>query len=97
MRDYTTLYSDIDWSKGTTCSKKEYGCDWTWETIQHYTQTHIEVKEQLVGRQNMDVTKHERLSNITLRHRLKSMNMRDYTTLHSDTYWSKGTDCNKKE
>jgi hypothetical protein len=85
MRDYTTLHSDTDWSQGT------------WETIQHYTQTQIEVKEQLVVRQNMDVTKHERLSNITLRHRLKSMNMRDYTTLHSDTYWSKGTDCNKKE
>ena len=91
MRDYTTLHSDTDWSKGTTCSKKEYGCDWTWETIQHYTQTHIEVKEQLVVRQNMDVTKHERRSNITLRHRLKSMNMRDYTTLHSDTDWSQGT------
>jgi hypothetical protein len=35
MRDYTTLHSDTDWSKGTACSKKEYGCDWTWETIQH--------------------------------------------------------------
>ena len=91
MRDYTTLHSDTDWSKGTTCSKKGCGCKWTWETIQHYTQTQIEVKEQLVVRQNMDVTKHERLSNITLRHRLKSMNMRDYTTLHSDTDWSQGT------
>jgi hypothetical protein len=35
MRDYTTLHSDTDWSKGT------------WETIQHYTQTHIEVKEHV--------------------------------------------------
>ena len=43
----------------------------------------------------MDVNKHERLSNITLRHRLKwklvvrynmnKMNMRDYPTLHLDT------------
>jgi hypothetical protein len=33
MRDYTTLHSDTDWSKGT------------WETIQHYTQKQIEVKE----------------------------------------------------
>ena len=54
MRDYTTLHSDTDWSKGT------------WETIQHYTQTQIEIKEQLVVRKNMDVTEHERLYNITL-------------------------------
>ena len=59
MRDYTTLHSDTDWSKGT------------WETIQHYTQTQIEVKEQPVVRKNMDVNEDERLSNITLRHRLK--------------------------
>ena len=74
MRDYTTLHSDTDWSKATACNKKdmdvtehernttlhsEYGCDWTWKTIQHYTQKQIEVKE------------HERLYNITLRHRLK--------------------------
>jgi hypothetical protein len=42
MRDYTTLHSDTDWSKGTACSKKEYGCDWTWETIQHYTVSHVQ-------------------------------------------------------
>ena len=24
-------------SKGTACSKKGYGCKWTWETIQLYT------------------------------------------------------------
>ena len=59
MRDHTTLHSDTYWSKGTVCSKKEYGCDWTRVTVQHYTQTQIEVKE------------HERLYNITLRHRLK--------------------------
>jgi Arc/MetJ family transcription regulator len=85
MRDYTTLHSDTHWSEGT------------WETMQHYTQTQIEVKEQLVVRKNMDVTKHERVYNITLRHRLKWRNMRDYTTLHSDTDWSKGTTCSKKE
>jgi hypothetical protein len=59
MIDYTTLHSDTDWSKGT------------WETIQHYTQTQIEVREKLVVRKNMNVNEDERLSNITLRHRLK--------------------------
>ena len=59
MKDYTTLPSDTDWSKRT------------WETIQHYIQTQIEVKQQLVIRKNMDVYEHERLYNITLRHRLK--------------------------
>ena len=41
------------------------------ETIQHYTQTQIKVKEQLVVRQDADVNEHDRLSNITLRHKLK--------------------------
>jgi hypothetical protein len=36
MRDYPTLRLDINLSKGTACSKKGYGCKWTWETIQHY-------------------------------------------------------------
>ena len=36
-----------------------------------YTQTQIKVKEQLVVRQDMDVNEHERLFNITLRHKLK--------------------------
>ena len=58
-------------SKGTACSKKGYGCKWTWETIQHYTRTQIQVKEQLVVRKNMDVNEHERLSNIILGHKLK--------------------------
>ena len=49
MKDYTTLHSETDWSKGT------------WETIQHYTQTQIEVTEHLVIRKNMDVYEHERL------------------------------------
>ena len=40
-------------------------------TIQHYTKTQIKVKEQLVVRKDMDVNEHERLSNITLRHKLK--------------------------
>ena len=36
-----------------------------------YTLTQIKVKEQLVVRKDMDVNEHERLSNITLRHKLK--------------------------
>jgi hypothetical protein len=36
MRDYPTLRLDINLSKGTTCSKKGYGCKRTRETIQHY-------------------------------------------------------------
>ena len=71
MRDYPTLHPVTYWSKGTVCSKKEYECDWTWKTIQYYTQTHIEVKQQLVIRKNMDVYEREILYNITLRHRLK--------------------------
>ena len=39
------------------------------ETIQRYTRTKIQVKEQLVVRKNMDVNEHERLSNITLGHK----------------------------
>ena len=70
-RLYQTLYLDTNWSKGTACSKKEYGCKWTWETIQHYTRTQIQVKEQLVVRKDMDVNEHERLSNITLGHKFK--------------------------
>ena len=58
MRDYPTLHSDTNSSKGTVCSKKGYGCKWTWETIQHYTQTQIKVKEQLVVRKKMDVNEH---------------------------------------
>jgi hypothetical protein len=58
-------------SKGTACSKKGYGCKWKWETIQHYTRTQIQEKEQLVVRKNMDVNEHERLSNIILGHKFK--------------------------
>jgi hypothetical protein len=29
MRDYPTLHPVTYWSKGTVCSKNEYGCDWT--------------------------------------------------------------------
>ena len=59
MKEYTTLHSETDWSKGT------------WETIQHYTQTQIEVTEQLIVRKNRDVNEHERLSNVTPSHILK--------------------------
>ena len=41
------------------------------ETIQHYTGTQIQVKQQLVVRKNVDVNEHERLSNITLGHTFK--------------------------
>ena len=41
------------------------------ETIQPYIQAQIKVKEQLVVRKDMDVNEHERLSNITVRHKLK--------------------------
>ena len=37
------------------------------ETLSNITLRHIQVKEQLVVRQDMDVNEHERLSNITLR------------------------------
>jgi hypothetical protein len=71
MRDFPTLHLDTHSSKGTACSKKGYGCKWTWETIQHYTWTHIQVKEQLVVRKDMGVNEHERISNITLGHKFK--------------------------
>jgi hypothetical protein len=71
MRDYPTLYMETNTSKATACSKKGYGCKWTWKTIQHYTRTHIQVKEQLVVRQDMDVNEHERLSNNILGHKFK--------------------------
>ena len=34
------------WKKNAWISKKIYGWKWTWEIIQHYTWTQIEVKEQ---------------------------------------------------
>jgi hypothetical protein len=39
----------------------------------------------LLIRKDIDVYEHERLSNITLRHKLKLRNMKDYQTLHLDT------------
>jgi len=42
-----------------------------YERLQHYTQTQIKVKKQLLVRKDMDVNEHERLSNITLRNKLK--------------------------
>ena len=74
MRDYPTLHLDTNSSKGTACIKKRYGCKWTWETIQQYTRTQIQEKEQLVVRKNMDVNEHERLSNSTLGHKFKKRN-----------------------
>ena len=63
--------------KGTVISKKGYGCKWRVETIQlqAYTQIkvkkHIIYKERLIVRKDMDVNEHERLSNVTLKHKLK--------------------------
>jgi hypothetical protein len=37
MRDYPTLHLDANKSEGKDCSKKGYGCKWTWKSIQHYT------------------------------------------------------------
>ena len=71
MRDYPTSHIDTNESKGTACSKKGYGCKLSGETIQHYTQTQTKVKEQLVVRKDMDVNELERLSSITIRHKLK--------------------------
>jgi len=71
MREYPTLHLDKNSSKGTVCCKKGYGCRWTWEAIQHYIWTQIQVKEQLVVIKDMDVNEHERLANITLGHKLK--------------------------
>jgi hypothetical protein len=31
MREYPTLHLAINYSKGTACSKKGYGCKWTWD------------------------------------------------------------------
>jgi len=75
MRDYPTLLFETNSSKGTACSKKGYGCKWIWETIQHYTRTQIQVKEQLEVRKDIDVNEHERLSNITLRHKFMKRNI----------------------
>jgi len=55
ISDYPTLHLDTNLRKGTTCSKKVYGCKWTRVTIQHYTWTQIKEKEQLVVRKDMDV------------------------------------------
>jgi hypothetical protein len=35
--NYRPLHLDTNLSKGTVCSKKGYGCKWTWDTIEHYT------------------------------------------------------------
>ena len=58
----------------TKAQIKGYGCKHTRETIQHYTKAQIKGKEQLVVRKGMDVITQEKLSNITLRHKLKERN-----------------------
>jgi hypothetical protein len=37
MKDYRPLHLATNLGKGTVCSKKGYGCKWTWDTIEHYT------------------------------------------------------------
>jgi hypothetical protein len=71
MKYCPTLHLVTNKSKGTACSKKGYGCKWTWETIQHYTYTQIKAKEQRVVRKDIDVNEHEILSNITLSNKLR--------------------------
>jgi hypothetical protein len=36
-RDHLTSHLDTNQSKGTACSKKGSGCEWTREAIKHYT------------------------------------------------------------
>ena len=71
MRDYPALHLDTISSKGTACSKKAYVCKWTWEIIQHYTWTQIQVKGQLKVRNAIDENEHERIWNITLGHKFQ--------------------------
>jgi hypothetical protein len=58
----------------TKAQIKGYGCKYTRETIQHYTKAQIKGKEHLVVRKGMNVNTQEKLSNITLRHKLKERN-----------------------
>ena len=46
MRDYLTLHLDVNKFKGAACNKKGYGCKSILKTIQRYTKTQIQVKEQ---------------------------------------------------
>ena len=39
MRDDLTLHLDIHKSKRTACSKKGYGCKWTWD----YLTLHLDI------------------------------------------------------
>ena len=57
---------DTNYRKGTACSKKGYGCKWTWDYPTLHLKTQIKVKEQRVVKKDMDVNEHERLSNFTL-------------------------------
>jgi hypothetical protein len=40
-RDYPTLHLDVNKSKGTACSKKGYGCKWTWDTNKIVSHVHL--------------------------------------------------------
>jgi hypothetical protein len=71
MRVYPTLHLVINENKEIACNTIGSAYKWTRETTQHYTWTQMKVKEQFVVRKIMDVNEHERLSNITLRCKLK--------------------------
>jgi hypothetical protein len=92
MRDYPTLHSDTDWSKGT------------WETMQHYTQKQIEVYSFLLKTvhllQSLCYVYCCIVSHVTLLPYVSGCNVRYslmFRHLHSETDWGKGTDCSKKE
>ena len=68
MRDQLMLHLNTNQSKGIACSNKvnEH------EILSYATlKTQIKVKEQFIVRKDMDVNEHERLTNITLGHKLK--------------------------
>jgi hypothetical protein len=71
-RDYLTSHLDTNQRRGTAYSMKGYWCKWTREAIKHYTYIQIKVKEQRVVRKDLDVNEKERLSNITLRQKIKA-------------------------
>ena len=56
--------------------------------MRDYLTLHLDTnyrKGTACSKKGYDVNEHERLSNITLRHKLKQRNMRDCQTLHLDT------------
>ena len=56
MREYPILHLDTNESKETACSKKRYKCN-----MRDYPILHLDT----------NINEHERVSNITLRHKCK--------------------------